>query len=96
MPHLQRRAEQSTAGRRLETGTGNTDRDQRHRAVVRPVLSCHLTRSRWLPQSAHCAGVQPNPWQVVRGGPGPGLGCIYILLVCGQWSRPSSSTAAPH
>ena len=61
--------------------------------MVRPVLS-PVTSLTMVATICPVSSVQPNPGQVVRGGPGPG--CIYILLVCGHGPAPSSSTAAPH
>ena len=94
MPHLQRRAEQSTAGRRLETGTGNTDRDQRHRAVVRPVLSCHLTHDGChnLP-TVQVSSPTRGRWSGADPGPGQ---AVFIFCWCVDGGHGPAAPLLPH
>ena len=94
MLHLQRRAEQSTAGRILETGTGNTDRDQRHRAVVRPVLSCHLTHDGChnLP-TVQVSSPTRGRWSGADPGPGQ---AVFIFCWCVDSGHGPAAPLLPH
>ena len=88
MPHLHRTAEQSTAGRRLETGTGNTDTRTRGRVQGRAPCSLLSPHSRWSPQSAHCP-VSRCPAQPGAGGQGRTRARLYLYFA-GVWARPSA------